>query len=572
MDIPATSINSNQYINSSGWLTNFNNFSSSSSRALDPSNLQRIYNSNSVNESSSTITSVDRSVIEYLKGFDRNLGHQENQVRQNEIVSSQTFKNSLQLLNVLASGQASSNSTEKIIKTLAILNKQFGIQISGNPQAPSAINGVPVVASNFDQSGEPGFLLADGSVVSQSQTLNSYNISAALNAVNILASNANTEDKIFGLTGLGVNAAHANDLISDSMANGLGSALQLYGTISNWDEMNDAQRVGSGLQSAQMVAGSLDDLGITSISSNAGASTLGTTLGGAASAAGIITGTMQAIDVFEALGDMPRSEGQKAGAIGLGTAGAAIGAGVATLGVATGAVAGASMGSAVPVVGTIIGAAVGALVGFAAGSFGSSKSAAQMLRDKWRDALEKTGFAQKVNGSHHVPLADGSTYNIGVDGKNKLTNLDGTQRYTFDVDWSNPIAAEAIPEAHLLTIASGLDPSVNQKGLWTTAVSQMVNAATSNAETSEDASNNFRAMLASAQMNPVQLGLRIEMLRAESKINEQEYLVYLNKLNSLYGIGLAPTDREESKQRILEQLTSSPESIEANKELIQRLM
>lgn len=81
---------------------------------------------------------------------------------------------------------------------------------------------------------------------------------------------------------------------------------------------------------------------------------------------------------------------------------------------------------------------------------GSGKNTDQLRRDGFRELLEEEGVAYKgSDGSHRIDLADGTTFDIGKDGNNKLDNagknIDGkTTRYYYDVDHSQKNAAETI--------------------------------------------------------------------------------------------------------------------------------
>lgn len=123
----------------------------------------------------------------------------------------------------------------------------------------------------------------------------------------------------------------------------------------------------------------------------------------------------------------------------------------------------------------------------------SGKSEAQQLRDDFRGKLQETGVADK---DYNITLANGDKYNIGKDGKAKLTNIDGkTTRRTWDVDWENPLAKYAVDK---------LDPRV--RSIYTEEAAKagipveqytgmLVNAATYNAKTEKDVEANINAML-----------------------------------------------------------------------------
>lgn len=133
----------------------------------------------------------------------------------------------------------------------------------------------------------------------------------------------------------------------------------------------------------------------------------------------------------------------------------------------------------------------------------SGKSEAQQIRDDYRGFLKAEGVA---DDNYNVTLADGSTFDIGKDGKAKLTNADGktTRRY-YEIDWENPLAKKAVEM---------IDPKVRENFGDAKQVEQLtamlVNAATSNATTPEEVQANINAMmkqskLAGGTMNPATL-------------------------------------------------------------------
>jgi hypothetical protein len=123
----------------------------------------------------------------------------------------------------------------------------------------------------------------------------------------------------------------------------------------------------------------------------------------------------------------------------------------------------------------------------------SGKSDAQLLRDDFRGKLQETGVA---NEDYKITLANGDQYDIGKDGKAKLTNIDGkTTRRTWDVDWDNPLAKYAVDK---------LDPRV--RSIYTEEAAKagipveqytgmLVNAATSNAKNEKEVDANINAFL-----------------------------------------------------------------------------
>lgn len=129
-------------------------------------------------------------------------------------------------------------------------------------------------------------------------------------------------------------------------------------------------------------------------------------------------------------------------------------------------------------------------------AFGSGKNERQQQRDGLRSILQEIDV---LDNDFKVTLADGSKFDLGVDGENKLenvgTNIDGkTERFTFDVDFSNPIAGTVVGYTNpLATILFG-----NPAGKEFTG--HLTNAVMSTAPTSTEAAR------ANAQVIALQAG------------------------------------------------------------------
>lgn len=127
----------------------------------------------------------------------------------------------------------------------------------------------------------------------------------------------------------------------------------------------------------------------------------------------------------------------------------------------------------------------------------SGKSSAQKIRDDFRGDLKEAGVA---DDQYNVTLADGSKFNIGLDGKTKYQNvgknIDGkTTRNAWDVDWSNPLGKFATDQIEpMIRNIYGAD---NKKAGYTPGqfTGILVNAATSNAKNEQEVLANIQAML-----------------------------------------------------------------------------
>lgn len=123
-------------------------------------------------------------------------------------------------------------------------------------------------------------------------------------------------------------------------------------------------------------------------------------------------------------------------------------------------------------------------------AFGTGKDKDQFGRDQIRKGLKKNGL---VDDKYGITLADGSTFNIGLDGKAKLQNMDGqTERNTYDVDFSNPLAGKAV--SLLQPMADQfLGEKATQKAK-TDFIGLMSNAALSNAQDEATLQANINSM------------------------------------------------------------------------------
>lgn len=127
----------------------------------------------------------------------------------------------------------------------------------------------------------------------------------------------------------------------------------------------------------------------------------------------------------------------------------------------------------------------------------TNKSSVQQVRDSFRSDLQASGVA---DDKYMVTLADGSKFNIGLDGKTKYQNLgkniDGkTTRNAWDVDWSNPLAKFATDkiEPMIRNIYGPDDKKAKYMPGQFTGI--LVNAATSNAQSEQDVIANIETML-----------------------------------------------------------------------------
>ena len=127
----------------------------------------------------------------------------------------------------------------------------------------------------------------------------------------------------------------------------------------------------------------------------------------------------------------------------------------------------------------------------------SGKSEAQALRDDFRSKLKETGVADK---NYHVTLADGTKFNIGLDGKTKYQNvgenIDGKKtRNAWDVDFSNPLAKYASDKIDPMIRSIYGEDAVKAGIKPEQYTGMLVNAVTSNAKSNADIEKNIQAVL-----------------------------------------------------------------------------
>lgn len=161
---------------------------------------------------------------------------------------------------------------------------------------------------------------------------------------------------------------------------------------------------------------------------------------------------------------------------------------------------------------------------------GSTKHEEQIWRDRMRKGLEEKGFAQKnENGSHVVTLADGSQFDIGVDGIKQ-----GQMGEAYNVDLNDPMARKMAgqlkPLAFALAGDTTRDPKRREK-----IVSDMTGYLTNAALSNGDAEANLRAMYAQAGITDKQTGYDIlAKIKDAGALDDQTYTQYQDALNQIY--------------------------------------
>ncbi len=191
-----------------------------------------------------------------------------------------------------------------------------------------------------------------------------------------------------------------------------------------------------------------------------------------------------------------------------------------------GATTGAYIGSFAGAPGALIGGAIGGVIGLCSGLFGGGKSKEQKLRDSFRDNLAQ---AQVLDKDHCVTLADGSKYSVGFDGHHEYTNLDGTKRRAYEVDFTNPMAGQVVGWINPVVeaLAGG-----NQM-LKEAFTGYFTNAALSNATSLEEARQNVASIFSGMQISSQDIVGALSGMAQQGQISGDTFNAYLNGLNTL---------------------------------------
>jgi len=148
----------------------------------------------------------------------------------------------------------------------------------------------------------------------------------------------------------------------------------------------------------------------------------------------------------------------------------------------------------------------------------------QFMRDKIREGFQKMGF---VDQNYNVRLADGSTYNIGVDGKAKpeygVNPANGKAMHAFDLDQANPIVKQLIPLVNpLVNVLTGGD-----KKLASDFTGYLVRAAMSNSGNDvQKAIANIQSFYRQLNASPAALNASLDKMVEEKRIDQATAKIY----------------------------------------------
>ncbi len=195
-------------------------------------------------------------------------------------------------------------------------------------------------------------------------------------------------------------------------------------------------------------------------------------------------------------------------------------------GAMTGAATGAAIGSLIPAVGTGIGSIVGGAIGLFSGLFKSGKPADQKERDQFRDVLIQNGV---IDSQWTIGLADGTRYDIGVDGGPKA-EYGGLRPYEVDFNRTNSGAVVGMLDP-LLAVATG-----GNRKLQTSFTGYFTNAALSNAgDDLEKARLNVLAVYSQFKADPAMVYEGLVSLLKGGKISQEEFNAYAAGVQEFFG-------------------------------------
>lgn len=148
----------------------------------------------------------------------------------------------------------------------------------------------------------------------------------------------------------------------------------------------------------------------------------------------------------------------------------------------------------------------------------------QFMRDKVREGFQKMGF---VDSNFNVKLADGSTFNIGVDGKAKadygVNPQTGKPMHAFDLDQANPIVKQLIPLVNpLVNVLTG-----GNKKLASDFTGYLVRAAMSNSGNDvQKAIGNIQSFYRQLNASPTSLNAALDKMVENKQIDQATAKIY----------------------------------------------
>jgi len=207
---------------------------------------------------------------------------------------------------------------------------------------------------------------------------------------------------------------------------------------------------------------------------------------------------------------------------------------------ASGAASGAAIGSFIPGIGTAVGAIIGGLIGGIKGLTGSSKGQRQLVRDKWREEMDKAGVGlwQKDEKGHlWGTMPDGTTFDWSKDRFDFGTN---EEKGAINLK-ENPIHGQAAGYGNLMSTLMGVGQGKAGEAIaaqYTLASLADNEGSTANA-TDQQVRDRYKYFLEKNGFTYDQAAQQLGAMFDEGKINKEFYDIQLNNLNQL----IQPTEQ-----------------------------
>ena len=368
-------------------------------------------------------------------------------------------------------------------------------------------------------------------------------------------------------TSPGLNVGQALDLFA--------SCVNVYVLVNNWDQMNTFQKVTLGTGTAAQVASTAKNLGLLGAGTT-NAAVPGITAEGLSAAGftaapqvgvGAITGS--ASSTVPAGYTVVANEGGTVTAVPTSLADSAAGVlqtagGIATValgaktvydgwqgsgrtGVTNGALGGSAVAAGLYALGATNPYLLSAIVATSiiGDSTGGKKSNDQKSRDASRDVLVKNGLANK---DYQVTLADGTKYDIGVDGHgqqfeakdpSKLVNRKSGKLNAWDIDYTNDLDfASGMGGTSLSRLLhGGTGKAIDQLGgqLGNAAVSSVGHGKEMTPDNFNKVMTNLRAMYAQSGIKTKKDAYQLaNQAFAEKRINDTELVSMQQAFNMMF--------------------------------------
>jgi len=198
---------------------------------------------------------------------------------------------------------------------------------------------------------------------------------------------------------------------------------------------------------------------------------------------------------------------------------------------AQGAAAGAAVGSAIPGVGTAIGAIVGGTIGFIKGISGSGKGERQIIRDKWRKAMNESEVGLWDPETWKGTLPDGTVFDWGKDRFGF-----GTDEKSGDINLKeNAVHGQAASYGNLMSTLMGIGEGKTGESIAAQyALASLADNEGSTANATDDqVKERFRYFMQKNEFDLPAAQQHISNMLAEGKINQEYHDIQQNNLNML---------------------------------------